>query len=284
MMRNLLSTVVFSSSLVFTACAATPGNDPSNSTGTVSADEDAASAVDAADSASAEGDLMMAAVDGSDAGGLLAAAVSAKISANVSARFTPSGCATITPGADALAIKFNDCTGPRGLVHITGELDLTASIAKGAITVKGASTDLKLNGADLDVDATATYAVTASGPTLTVTTATTGTGPRGNAVDHNGDYTIAWDPATACRSLDGTWSTDRAAGSTSNTVELSQCGGGCPTGSIARTFVDGKTLTISFDGTATASWSLAAAGAAAGSAGSASGSAAASGTITLDCK
>ncbi|HEY0190789.1 MAG TPA: hypothetical protein VGC42_06670, partial [Kofleriaceae bacterium] len=170
---------------------------------------------------------------------------------------------------------------PRGLAHITGELDLTASISlQGAITVQATSSDLKVNGAELDVDATGTYAASAGGHSLTVKTSGTGTGPRGNAVEHDGDYTIGWDAATQCRTIDGDWSTELGAASRSSKVELSQCGGGCPTGSIAHTTVDGKTMTVSFDGTATASWSLTASATTAGASGAVLGT----GTITLDCK
>jgi hypothetical protein len=284
-MRNLF---LLSSSLLFAACATSnPSTDPSNSTGTVSANEDSAQGtIDSATSASAEGDLMMSAIDGADGGGLIAAAVSAKLSANVSARFTPASCVTVTPGASALQVMFDDCTGPRGLVHVTGELDLTASISQGAITVTGKSANLQVNGAELTVDATATYAATATTHTITVNATSTGTGPHGTAVDHSGDYTISWDAATQCRSIDGQWSTTRAAGSPSTSADFSQCGGGCPTGSIAHEFAGGKTVTVTFDGTATASWTLTAAATATGSAGGGSGAATGSvlgsGTINLD--
>ena len=288
-MRNLLSTLLFSSSLL----ACTTSNSPSDGTGTTAGNvQSAQDAVDSTDATSAEGNMMMAAIDGgadaSSGGNLGGAAVSAKLSANLSARFTPPGCVTVTPDAAALKAVFADCTGPRGLVHVTGELDLSASISlQGAITVKGTSSDLQVNGAQLEINATGTYAVTATGHTLTVATSSTGTGAHGNAIDHAGNYTIAWDPATQCRTIDGQWSTELGAATRSSTVDVSQCGTGCPTGSISHAFVDGKTLTVTFDGTATAAWSLAAtaAGGVSGPAsGSASGSAATSGSLTLACK
>ena len=59
----------------------------------------AESAVDSSDSVSAEGNVMMAAVDGADTAGLTAVTgdqVAAKIAANVALRWQPSGCATVS--------------------------------------------------------------------------------------------------------------------------------------------------------------------------------------------
>lgn len=283
-MRNLLSTLLLGTSLF--ACTSNSDTGDTGDTGDTAQADSAAAVVDSADTTSAEGNLLMATIDGSGAAssdsGL---AASGKLQANIAVQFTPSGCAKVTPGASSLKVDFHDCNGPRGLTHITGELELTASVSlQGALTIKGTSTGLEINGATLDVDATGTYAASGTGHTLTVSTSGSGVGPRGNTIQHDGDYTIGWDPATQCRTLDGAWSTAVGAADRSSTVELSQCGAGCPTGSIAHTTVDGKTMTVTFDGTATATWQLTAD--ATGSAGGASGSASvlSSGSLTLDCK
>lgn len=264
-MRNLLSTVLLSSSLLsVTACM---------NRGDAGSEDSAEGAVDSADSASAEGDVMMSAVDGSDSGAFAAVtadAVSARIAANISARYLPAGCATVTQTATTLKAVYKDCTGPRGLVHVSGELDLAISVSlQGAITVHATGNALKANGASLTIDATGTYTTTGTGHSLVVTTTGTGTGPRGLAVDHEGDYTINWDTATQCHSIDGMWSTELGLRTRSNTVNLSRCAGGCPTGSIAHTFLGGKSLTVTFDGTATAAWAV---------------SGGASGTVQLGCQ
>src|ERR1043166_7544752 len=138
--------------------------------------------------------MMMGAVDGADGSGLVAptgADIAVRIAANVSLRWNPTGCATVTHDGAQVSITYNDCTGPRGLVHVTGKLDLaiTASATR-AITVHGTSAGLQVNRANLVIDATATYAVSGTSHTLTVETMGSGTGPRGNAVDHEGNYTI----------------------------------------------------------------------------------------------
>jgi hypothetical protein len=130
------------------------------------------------------------------------------------------------------------------------------------------------------------YAVTASGPSITVTTTGTGTGTGalGRDIDHEGNYTLSWNPTTQCESLDGDWSTAIGTHSDASSVDLSRCGGGCPTGSVVHTFADSRTLTLTFDGSATVAWTLGAA--ASGAAGAAAGDASvtASGSFTIDCK
>jgi hypothetical protein len=155
-----------------------------------------------------------------------------------------------------VVIKFNDCTGPRGLLHVTGELDLAISVTTaGAISVHATSSGLQVNRAELVVDATATYAVSGTEHTLTVQTSGSGTGPRGTTVDHEGNYTIQWDTASQCRSIDGHWQTEIGVRERSNDVSVHRCSGGCPTGTITHHFLAGASLTVTFDGTATAAWS-----------------------------
>jgi hypothetical protein len=273
-MRSFTSIVLLGSSLASSiALAACATNDDATS------DDSAESAVDSADSASAEGDMMMAATDGSNSAAvaLSASVVAGNIAANISARFQPSSCVTVTQTDLAIKAVYVDCSGVRGLVHVSGELDLAISVSlQGAITVHGTSSNLKVNGAQLTVDATATYATQGSSHTLTVVTEGSGTGPRGRSVEHDGNYTVTWNSDSQCRTITGSWSTELGSHTRTNQVDLSRCANSCPTGSVTHTFLGGKSLVIDFDGTATASWTLSA------SAGGAS--AGSSGTVTLACQ
>src|ERR1051325_6704984 len=127
-MRQLVSFVLLGSSLV--ACVR------SKDTGTST--DTAESVVDNTDSVSAEGNVMMAAMDGADMSGLAPLTgdqVAARVAANAALRWQPSGCASVARTGSMIAITFNDCTGPRGLLHVTGELDLTISVSgTGTIT------------------------------------------------------------------------------------------------------------------------------------------------------
>jgi hypothetical protein len=189
--------------------------------------------------------------------------VAAKIAVNAQTRWSPSGCATATASGSNVTITLDDCTGPRGLVHVTGELDLAVSVSlSGAISVHATGTDVMVNRAMLDIDANGTYAVNGTTHSLQVQTTGSGTGPLGNDVEHNGDYTITWDTASECRSIAGTWSTSITASAgtatRSNDVNLMRCGTGCPTGTVTHHFLGGASLTVTFDGTAVAQWSTSA--------------------------
>jgi hypothetical protein len=225
--------------------------------------DSAESALDSQESVEAEGNVMMASLDGADATSLVPATadeVAARVAANVNARFAPSGCAAATAAGANVAVTYDDCTGPYGLVHVSGELDLVISVAlDGAISAHGTATDLHVNRAAIDVDADATLEVGGTSHQLTVHTQGSGTGPRGNIIDHAGDYTVSWDTATQCGALAGTWSTELTGANGSahrgNTVDLERCTYACATGSIVHTGLGGTTLTITLDGSGVASWS-----------------------------
>ena len=259
-MRQLTMIVLLGSSLV--ACM--------NRGGGANVDS-AESAVDSSDSVGSESDLMAATMDGAEVTGLVALTpeqIALRISANVAGRWA-GGCAKATQNGANVTITYTNCTGPRGLVNVTGELDLAITVSGSTITVHGTSSDMKINRANLTIDVTATYTVNGTTKTLTVATDGSGTGPRGNEIEHQGNYTITWDSATQCRTIDGHWQTDLGVRERSNDVNLSRCAGGCPTGTVTHHFLLGASLTITFDGTATAAWSA---------------SNGKSGTVTLGCQ
>ncbi len=222
----------------------------------------AESAIDSSDSVSAEGDLVAANVDGTSTVGaapLTADQVAIAIVANIHAKW-PNACAQVTANGADITVVYNDCSGPRGLVHVTGTLDLAISVdTSGAIGIHATGTGLEVNNAVLDVDANAVYSVAGTERTLAVTSHGTGVGPRGNDVDHQGDYTLTWDPATSCGSIAGHWQTDftssTASAERSNDLSISKCAGACPTGSLTHHYLGGASLTVTFDGTAIAQWS-----------------------------
>lgn len=255
-MRNFSKLAFLGTSLVATACMQR-GGDGSNT------DLDSAAvAVDDADGVGAEGDMMAASVDGTEMTSLTAPTaidVAARIAANVSLRWNPSACATVNANGANVTITYDDCTGPRGLVHVSGELDLAISIdASGAISVHATATDLQVNRAIIDVDATGVYTVSGDSRQLVVSSTGSGTGPLGNDIEHQGDYTVSWDSSTECRSVVGHWETSftgpNASLERSNDVDLERCGGGCPVGTLTHHFIGGQSLTVTFDGTATATF------------------------------
>jgi len=250
LIMRTLPTLLLCSSFVFAACAE---RDDSSAN-----EETAEAALDSADSANAEGNVLMTAADGADMAMLVAPTadmVATKIADNITTRHLPAGCATVTQSGANLHVVYNDCTGPRGLIHVTGEIDIAVTIALNSeITIHGTGTGLQVNRAILTVDATGVYSTVGTTRQLVVATSGSGTGPRGLPVERQGDYTITWDTASQCHTIDGHWSTTLTVGTRSNDVELARCAGGCPTGSITHTFLRGESLTLTFDGTATATW------------------------------
>ena len=251
-MRQLASLVFIGSSLVAFGCA-------KQSSGNV---DTAAGALDSSDSVESEGNVMMALTDGADATALTgptADQVAARIAANVGTRWLPAGCATATASGADVKVTLNDCTGPRGLLHVTGEIDLVAAVSTaGVISVQGTATDLQVNQAVMSFTTNATYGVSGTSHTLAVQTQGEGTGPLGNSIDHNGNYTITWDTGSQCGSIAGMWSTEFSNSTTSatrgNDVNVMRCAGGCPTGTIIHHFLNNATLTVTFDGTNVAQW------------------------------
>ena len=65
-------------------------------------------------------------VDGASTAGLTALTsdqVALAIVANIHAKW-PNACAQVTANGSDITVVYNDCSGPRGLVHVTGTLDL----------------------------------------------------------------------------------------------------------------------------------------------------------------
>jgi hypothetical protein len=240
------------------------------------ADQDSLAAevsIDSTNVNQAESTLLASAVDGSEtATGLVAAAptpqgVADWITAHAGARYSPAGCATATESGLTVKIVFNQCTGPRGLRQVSGELDLTVSAgAGGAIDIAAHAADLEIGMATISLDSTAVYTATSSSQSLDVTTHGSGTGPLGNTISHDGQYTATWD--ATCVSVEGSWSTEVGAAQRSTTASVMRCADQCPTGTITRDTFAGRTIDITFDGTPVAKWTT---------------STGRSGTFTLPC-
>lgn len=226
------------------------GGDPTSDGATVSA------ALDSSDDTSSESALMMASVDSTETA---STANDAAATAATSAKtwYQPSTCVTATAVANVVTYKLDDCTGPWGLVHVTGTVVVTYTKAADGIHAAASATGLQVNGGTMDVNAQAVYSVSGTQKTLTVTTDGAGTGPRGTAIARNGAYTLSWDEATMCGALDGAWSTVIGGATWSTSIAgYKQCKGACPTaGTLTHTGgLSHVTVTVTFDGSADAKW------------------------------
>ncbi|MBL8909759.1 MAG: hypothetical protein JNM17_03545 [Archangium sp.] len=187
----------------------------------------------------------------------LATAASMRVASHVQ----PAGCLTVTVNGATVTYVFNDCTGPYGMVHVTGTVTAVYSRGtNGAVQAVISGTGVKVNNAVVDLNSTVNATLVNGVRTANVVSNATGTGPRGGKIDREGAYTITYDSTTECVTVDGTWTT-KAALRTSTTVVAGykRCKGTCPAagGSIVNT--TGRTVvTLAYDGSAVASWSTAA--------------------------
>jgi hypothetical protein len=173
----------------------------------------------------------------------------------------PAGCATrsldATPGI--VHVHLNECTGPFGLVHWNGDIDITFTAgAAGAVHASAVSRDMTVNGKAVAWSREGD--ITVSGSTRTVVGTSTWTRPStinpDETVVHNSSWTVKIDVSTGCRTADGTASTKVGIREHDTTVSgYTVCrngpdgSDGCPTGTVSIHFkLSGKTYTITFDG------------------------------------
>ena len=188
---------------------------------------------------------------------LTAADLAAAAEARGAARFQPAGCATVTVAGTTVTTTLDDCSGRFGLLHVTGTIVSVFTDASDGVHVTATAQGLAVNRATLDINASGVITEQAGVRTLVVTTQGQGVGPRGHAFTRQGSYTIVRDLATSCISLDGQWQVDVAGLSrTTSVTGLRRCDGACPAagGQIVYTGFRGRTLTLTFDGSADATW------------------------------
>jgi hypothetical protein len=217
--------------------------------------------IDSAEVVGAEASLLSVSVEGGGPLLLFHApptpeAVAQAAAASLANVLQPAGCLTSSVAGATATYTLNGCSGPRGLLHVTGTVVIVYSLAADGIHAAATATGLAVNGATIDVASEAAYSQSGGQKSLSVTTSGQGTGPAGHEVAREGSYTITW--TDTCFTLTGTWSTVRLAGTSSTVVSgYSRCEGACPeAGSIIHTGVGGRTITVTFDGSAEASFAL----------------------------
>lgn len=246
-MRTSLIAVLLPCSLLI-GCG---GGDATSDNASVSA------ALDSSGQTANESALLMAATVGTEsASSSNEAAVMA--GAGAKTNWQPSSCVTATQNQNVVSYALNNCTGPYGLVHVTGTVVVTYTVNTGGIHADAVSTGLMVNGATMNLNSHADYTVTGSAKKLVVTTQGSGTGAFGNAITRAGGYTLTWDDASQCGALDGAWSTTIGSDTWSTSItNYAQCKAHCPSsGTLSHTGGISKlTVTVTFDGSADAKWS-----------------------------
>jgi hypothetical protein len=218
----------------------------------------ASAALDSNGSASTEGALLYASVAGTEvAVSANEAAISA--AASLKSQYSPAACViNASVSANVLSYSLKDCTGPWGLVHVSGDVVVTFDKQPGSIHAGLKVTDLTVNGASFNLDSNATYTVAGPSHKLVVQTDGDGVGFFGTKLARHGSFTFTWDSAAKCATLNGDWSTTIGNDTWATSVDnFQQCKGVCPaSGTISHTGgISGVTITVKFDGSADAKWS-----------------------------
>jgi hypothetical protein len=178
-------------------------------------------------------------------------------STRVASRVQPASCLTTTTTGATVTYVFNNCTGPYGMVNVTGTVTAVYSRAStGGVQVVLTGTGVKVNAAVIDLNSTVKASQANGVKTADIVTDTSGTGPRGNSFTRNGTYTVTYDSTAECVTVAGTWTT-KVGVRTSSTVVAGyrRCKGTCPAAGGTITNTTGRTVvTLSYDGLGSASW------------------------------
>lgn len=216
----------------------------------------AAEALDSVEGSSTESALAVPAFEGADPQ-VTAAQMAQSAASRAGTFYQPPGCVTASSLQNTVTWVLKDCTGPRGMVHVTGTVvAVITGAANAERTAHVTSTGLQVNGATVDVDSEVVWMKSGAFRTVTVTTSSKGTGSRGNAFTHSGSWTSTWDDT--CISLDGAWSTQAGLRKWSTTVAgWKRCEGMCPSAGGSIVYAGGLndvTVTVTASGGPTAAW------------------------------
>jgi hypothetical protein len=190
----------------------------------------------------------------------------AQAAGNVAAaQWWPAGCATRTRDAskpNQVDIHLQDCSGPFGILHHTGDITVTFSKnADGVLHAEGHSSDMTINGKPVSWSSQADITVNAASKTITIDFK--GEWDRedakGEPLEHQRQGTTVIDVAAKCRDTNGTATTHAAGREIDATIKdykvCRKADGtdGCPSGEVDHLFkASGKTITVVFDGSAEA--------------------------------
>lgn len=240
------------------------------------------------DSVESQSEMLVAAlhdVDTSMSTEEVLAHAEAQATTQYTAENNDSSCVTIAVdlAEQTITYTFDNCTGPWGrvFVHGTYQVHITGIDASG-VHYETTATEIEIQTpagtGTWSFTSQGTYTVEANTQQITATSMTTGTTPRGVEVIRDSEHTVTWNSEAACFSLDGEWMDTLVATSqtwTTTVAAFERCGLACPLegGQITVVGPEGGSLSIHYDGDATANWDLV----------SANGNATFQGTAPLFC-
>jgi hypothetical protein len=146
--------------------------------------------------------------------------------------YRPAGCLVVTDDAanKKATYVFSDCTGPYGLIHITGEVDVTYSSSGGnQLTLNYSANSLQINRSTINWTATANVTGNGLARDMIWDGKFDGTTAHGRAFNRTNHKEYKWTVGQACLSVAG--SSDGTVTShelKTDVINFSICKGGCP--------------------------------------------------------
>lgn len=257
--RRVVSHLAFASFVVtVTACAG-----KSASSGEVASATEQADSTDANASSAQASQLSAVFVQG------IASAkpeeASAQLNVSGAAGLWPASCVTRTvdpANARVVHVHFDRCTGPFGLVALSGDMTATfSSNAAGGLHVDVTSENLVANGKPVTHAGSGDVTINGTARDIAWTGAWSRLNAKGETVAHTTTLAIVVDTATRCRDVSGTAVTtvaDREVDATIDGYRTCKSASGedeCPSGTVTLTHVrTARTLTIRFDGSTEATF------------------------------
>lgn len=173
--------------------------------------------------------------------------------------YRPTECVRATAVGGTVTYELDNCSGPHGLLHVTGSVVVDYERTAEGLRYTAISEGLDVNGSTVTMNNSGLFSRDGDTRTLVTEVNSEAVGPRGHAHTRTGTRVASWNPLTQCLTLDGTWttSTEDRTWST-DVVGYERCAETCPSaGGEIRFTTPRNTLTLSFDGSDSATWETA---------------------------
>jgi hypothetical protein len=183
----------------------------------------------------------------------------ASVAAAAAARYyQPSGCVTATANGNTVTYTLNGCSGALGVIAMTGTITATYTPAQPqGVQVAINSSNLRANGVALNLNQTGVYTQSGNARQIATNDKSSATSPSGNVLARTRTGTLAWSKGTTCATWNsaGTLQLDGAPLSEKFSSQT-LCTAQCPKGTVVLSnSTQSQTLTLTMDGTSTASYS-----------------------------
>ena len=169
--------------------------------------------------------------------------------------FQPAGCeqTTVDTASQKATYVFDACTGPLGLVSLTGTIDVSWQKADGQVTLDFSSQGFQINSATISSwQATAVVTADGNARTMNWSAQLSGTTGRGRTFSRTNQKVIQWSVGVPCISVTGQSTGDILKAELQTTVtSWKRCADSCPEAGSAISVKDlgnGEQLQISYLG------------------------------------